>query len=770
MRRAGDYWRGFVARVLSCCAWMSLVCCLPGVLQGSGGGVNVLPVAGKLRTSGVEVEIDSRWVDSNGYRPVRIEIRNLPLRTAAPADRRFRVVVKPLTYYGGGSSDQISQIIDLEQGATKAVASIAVPQDAPWHAVIVDVYEDGRLLDDLSGDHLSWPRGQYWNWNEATPCVLVVDSKAPTRNDREILLQLWQGKGEAEVDKHYSEKLPDIRNLLRQFPDNQFQNLNVSAGESRKTHAVQILNELKDTVKADILRSDELPERWIEFSSCDLIIISLADLADLAKRRPKVHRAVADWVRAGQTLIVYDSGEDFAGLSQIEQLLQLPAVPKADEARFRGWRQPAKGIRNDKLRTLVEDGRYYGRGMATTVVQSDPQLNVEVPGTEGNVDKAWAFVIRDAGLGQVVAFDADPFPGSQQDWAWMLNSLRGNAWNPTQRSGISQQQRNEDFWNFLIPGTGQAPVFSFLVFITLFVMLIGPVNYISLQRSHRLYLLLITVPLGSFLVTGGLFLYAMFTDGLGVKSRTRSYTWLDQRSGNVASTSRQAYYASIAPSQGFEYRDDTVVQPFLHDPTGPNGQRTVRRRVHWDEHDQQLRGGYIHSRTLSQVLVTRSGTTKARLRVGQVNGDRLPITNELDTTLAYLLVTDEKGDLFAGSKIGLGKAELSRVDPTAAEQDLSKRLREFTPEYPEGYSENMHDSPFEFWQFGPRSYNRWGNNTIISQTSSHLERNLARFSHLGSQPLAPRSYVALCDNLPEVPLGVPRTRQYISLHVLEGNW
>ena len=43
---------------------------------------------------------------------------------------------------------------------------------------------------------------------------------------------------------------------------------------------------------------------------------------------------------------------------------------------------------------------------------------------------------------------------------------------------------------------------------TAFVFLIGPVNYFLLKRSRRLYLLLVTVPLGSALIIGSLFGFA----------------------------------------------------------------------------------------------------------------------------------------------------------------------------------------------------------------------------------------------------------------------
>ena len=102
----------------------------------------------------------------------------------------------------------------------------------------------------------------------------------------------------------------------------------------------------------------------------------------------------------------------------------------------------------------------------------------------------------------------------------------------------------------LIPGVGSAPVNSFLVLISLFVVAIGPVNYFLLQRQRKLYLLLITVPLGAGVVTSALFIYALVSDGLGVRARARSLTRIDQTSGRTVSWSRQSYYAGLAPSAG----------------------------------------------------------------------------------------------------------------------------------------------------------------------------------------------------------------------------
>src|SRR6266478_2253668 len=79
-----------------------------------------------------------------------------------------------------------------------------------------------------------------------------------------------------------------------------------------------------------------------------------------------------------------------------------------------------------------------------------------------------------------------------------------------------------DFWEFLIPGVGLTPVVQFQILISLFVIGIGPVNYLLLRRWRRLGLLLITVPASAAIVTLALFGYALIHDGLGVRVRARS--------------------------------------------------------------------------------------------------------------------------------------------------------------------------------------------------------------------------------------------------------
>ncbi len=135
------------------------------------------------------------------------------------------------------------------------------------------------------------------------------------------------------------------------------------------------------------------------------------------------------------------------------------------------------------------------------------------------IDQA-PFIMRACGAGAVVAIASDEnFTGRAFPWAWLFNTLGPQRWQWCNRYGLSLDRENADFWNFLIPGVGLAPVGKFQVLITLFMLAIGPVNYLLLRRWGKLNLMSLTVPAGATVVTLGLVGFAVFADGLGVRLR-----------------------------------------------------------------------------------------------------------------------------------------------------------------------------------------------------------------------------------------------------------
>ena len=77
-------------------------------------------------------------------------------------------------------------------------------------------------------------------------------------------------------------------------------------------------------------------------------------------------------------------------------------------------------------------------------------------------------------------------------WKWRL------------RQGLSLDNENPAFHNFLIADVGLPPIQTYRVLISLFVIVIGPLNYWFLRRHGRLHLLLFTVPAAALLASGSL--------------------------------------------------------------------------------------------------------------------------------------------------------------------------------------------------------------------------------------------------------------------------
>jgi hypothetical protein len=149
---------------------------------------------------------------------------------------------------------------------------------------------------------------------------------------------------------------------------------------------------------------------------------------------------------------------------------------------------------------------------------------------------------------------------------------------------MTPDDANPDFANFLVPGVGLAPVTEFRVLITLFVLLIGPVNYWLLKRSGRLHLLVLTVPLAAVLMTSALFGYAILSDGFGTTVRAQSLTTLDQRTGEAACWSRLSYYSGLAPGDGLTMPSDVAVYPIIPGWNDPNIDANIGggREIHSD--------------------------------------------------------------------------------------------------------------------------------------------------------------------------------------------
>ncbi len=736
-----------------------------------------LPNAAAKVKSGWILEVDGRGIDANGYRPIRVTVSTLKGKPVT-ADHQVRVVL------GCHMDDyrhvtRVSQVIEVPEGSRSATATMLVPQGGPFTAMSIETFEGGEKLLDLSQDAIGWPTNNNWNWNwtEARPALLFIDSNAPSRGEQFALVQAYQSSATDSM----SHTLPDVRQVLNLFPDSNNQRWMPRGGaqpkapipETTKITDAALLTLMSARSRVAMIPPPELPSRWIELSQFDVAFIPLADLKRMPQGQRKQLGALRDWLSTGPLLIVYGCGQNFGELKTLEKLLDLPSLDPIDDKHpdLLGWTAPTLGERRGGLRTVFDEN---GDAVAGFPVGGEP-VDANKPKTPASAQAKYPppFVLRRAGLGQVVAVASNqPFPGSRTDWSWMFNEAGDNHWQWFQRNGFSMQRMNNDFWKLLIPGVGQAPVWSYLFLVSMFAVVIGPLNYLLLDRARRLYLLLITVPVGAVLVTTSLFAFAMLSDGVRMRLRARSFADLDQSTGRAAVWSRQSYYAAIAPSQGLHFPDDTTVFPMRHDPGDRSRQRSTL--VVWDGH-QELRGAYLTSRAAEQFMVCRATTTQARLVVNEGGAAGVPpkIENQLTTKIKFLLVRDSRGDYFSGESIrDKATAGLETTSAEAAEKTFKALANAVSPALPPGYDDASKYESF-FNLFGTTRYRPASGDVGAGEpltANSLLETNIRISLTPALTPPPMSGYIAIVENSPVVLTGVGPLREESSLHVIRGHY
>jgi hypothetical protein len=710
---------------------------------------------------GLSLTVDTRWVNGAGVRPVWIDV--IPT-VANAADRTLTIEFRARSMYGGNQDLLVSQDIELPAGSTGVTSVLSVPQHTPWTQYELSVYEDGRFSKTLSQLSIGLP---IWSHgNEALPNILCITATAPPAAAAPAPAAPGTGAAIASEDTSaLAELLPADSNQGYYAP------APVQTGAS-----VQLNTQIG-------LAVDRLPTKWIDYSELDIICISRPALDELASH-PKRLKALGDWVAAGGNLFIEGLGDDFAGLSEVEKALGLPGLetPAGGDAMHRGWSLPPQSANQGlvenpfgRSETIVQEQvvQVGPDGVPVTIPAATP-AQAEPPGDPAHPP----FVYRPLGMGVVVGISKDSaFSLSIRQWAWVLNTLGPDRWLWYRRHGVSMQRENSDFWNWLVPGVGMAPVTEFRLLITLFVVCIGPLNYFWLKRRGQLHLLVLVVPLCASVVTLALFGYALLADGLDVRVRSRSYTQIDQRRGEAVCWSRLSYFSGLTPSDGLRFPSDVAVLPIEPRGTSDSRSQARRRTLIWYDDEYHLPSGWLSSRTRTQLLTVRSRQTQAGLRFIESVSGPPRVENRLGSTIKRLLLADSSGTHFRAVNVAEGaEVPLEPADLRAEREALGKVFQENAPQVPEGLDPRAFADSFGY---GNR-YRYWSstsaNAPAASLHSSCLERAISRaiadpgrFQPVAA-PLAPRSYVAVVDRSPEVLYGVERVREQASLHVVTGTW
>jgi hypothetical protein len=736
------------------------------------------PPAPKAKIPPWHIQVDPSGVEGQAYRGVKITVAVDPRNGPTTENRTLKVILSSNGHSASYYDEKVTSFIEIPEGSTSVDAIIDVPQRRQWNVMHVQFFEDGDPLKNYEAS-FNPVRTNYRNAGDDMASVLVIDSDAPTRDKYRSYMATITTPSSDIKDKR---NLPDVRWLVAAIPSNLVSGNNQNLFYvNNQFDDAQLLQTFASHDSVDIVPPEEFSTRWMSNSNADLTVISLDDLKLLKQQHPGRHEALLRWIRAGGSLMVYGCGDKWERLTSLSQLVDLPAAA-GEPGGSSPWRLPQKSKFHDQVEGLLNNANGYpqagGAGVSYTmpdgsVVTSStpnppPQLNWTVP----------PFTWRRCGLGAVVAYRSDnPFPGIPSDWGGLWNTLGSQQFLWTRRHGMSHHQENADFWNFVIPGVGEAPVFSFMTMIALFMLLIGPANYYYLNRWRRLSLLLVTVPLGAGIFTAGLFAFALLSDGFSTRARLRSYTVLEPDSGRAVSMSRQTYYTAFVPSDGMRYPSDTAVYPLHYSPSNEalSYSYFYQSDSQWVDDKLQLQRRYLTARQHRQFMVVRSTKSGAKLEVRSA-GKALQVKNQLGSRLELAFLADNEGQLHRIEDLEPGAtATAEPITSADAQKAWRSRLEPKAPLMPTNFDPTRFNSVFN-----RRGY-YWGRNAgqwTPTQSSNLLERGINDINAwFNNAEGAERTYIAITadsivaeDGEPLVPLGVRGSRVVESLHVLRGGW
>ena len=510
------------------------------------------------------------------------------------------------------------------------------------------------------------------------------------------------------------------------------------------------------------------------FSGVDIVLVSLDKLDELVKNQPKQWAALRKTIAAGGNLCVYAVGDQWERLAELEALIDLgpqgsDSGDAANKNPIRDWKKP--------------DAKAEGAGLS--VGSAVPSRHEPRECSGGNKRYAVrACSILSATYWDVVKWSRSAqrtcLPTRNSIWNRLLHAIGENRWQWAARSGVVLTDPNElasnaaNFWQFLIPGVGLTPVLQFQILISLFVIAIGPVNYLLLRRWQRLNLLPITVGVSATVVTLTLFAYAFVHDGLGVRVRARSFTELDQRRGEALCWSRLSYYAGLSPSRGLAFSGDMAVYPLranMEQPRSRIREMPPPRDMEWVAAEpnaadplpsQHFSSDWLPARVPTQFVAVRTRKTAARLNVttSGSQGAVSKIENRLGSRIRWLVLTDAAGHTFEAENVNDDEsAEVKEVESSGARSRIATRIMGNDLQYPAGAQGN--------WFQATQNYSPYSNNQTPTPVENEtiLERSLHHASDL-----PPQSFVAIMETSAEVELGTPSAREESSLHVIVGRY
>lgn len=323
------------------------------------------------------------------------------------------------------------------------------------------------------------------------------------------------------------------------------------------------------------------------------------------------------------------------------------------------------------------------------------------------------------------------------------------------------------YWEWLIPSVGKTPVWSFLLFVLVFVGLVAPALIIWTNRTGRRVWLILWMPCLAFCATSTLFAFGFVKDGFTSVSRIRSLTMMD-REGNGMVWSRQAYFSAYLPRDGIRMSDQVMVTRLW-----PNNDRKSNQQWTREEDGEIVFAGLLPARIQSQFIVTHpvSGLRIVEKKP-RSSGTASPTVVNLGRSKWQLGVfVDNEGIFYVAENIEPEQeVTLKSIEPV----DAMKKLHQA---YQANPLRSPTDAPLEDQRtLGDSLWGRSYYNTIAPEEAKIEEAAWVMMMGdptsraLPSMQPPPGSFFLFTDQAPHLEKCLPNATETSSLHAITGHW
>ncbi|TWU01423.1 hypothetical protein [Neorhodopirellula pilleata] len=618
---------------------------------------------------------------------MRIEIDFASTGGPTTADQAFlvRLTPKPQGHSPPQAAVIVSLPIDIPQGTQRMRLSRHAPKSSYGNLYEIQVFQDGRRLPDCEatiGEAISYLESAvYLNTMEQSRIRL-----------------LW-----VNSDADQSSRSDSIKHLMVL---DQPETLFATESPQQWLDRIDNVESLTGTRQVSAVEPNDLPESWLAYLAYDTVVIHRQEYDRLIQSNSPSADALRSWNQCGGTLIIRGgSVADFAkrvASSQASEIGSIPSPEAIESAwialdgkagNFRQYHEP-----NDRqFESLIQYANLSdeqvgqwkewfpeGARMITDSLQRYTPTQVLAPdGVRSETNLAGTIIH----LGQQ---DADAAIEMLQ-WS-AAEYLAGWKRHRLTRSGVEPILGSSRFFQWVIPGVAQPPVYTFMGLLGVFVILVGPVAYRKTAKAGRSYLMFAIAPVLAIATTLAMLVYGVIADGFGTQTRIRQVTWVDGETGNAITRTRSTYFAGIRPSAGLMFPGDADVTFYpdnqqrsweerLEDRFQPQGEVVVT------DDDIRLNQDFLPSRQQRQFVTHHPRPKIGRVVVeadesdqandsGNTDADQLKsirLRNEFATSITEVLVCDDRGDYYFVDEIAPGQTTTASE---LTDKEASERLGE----------------------------------------------------------------------------------------------